>query len=407
MKSYENHQLKQSVSNQKPKKHSVAFFERGSWYHRTKSFDDKGKIKYGKKGGFATQKEAEANYWLCLQEFEKKQLLNNTRFDKNIFLADYLIIWFEKEFSPRIQNTTRMVTAHIVYDMLLPNIKTDIKLSLISVEYLDALLLQCSKYSSSAGNKCREVLNIAFKNAQVDGYIKNNPMPLTKPYKRKKPTVTIYNKAQVKEFLQEAQKGTWYLEILLALFCGLRKGEILGLKFSDFDKKTETVTITRQLVSNPIIEPNSGSKISKYELVERQPKTPNSIRRLKIPGIVFYELEKRSVLVENNKEKLQEKYKDYDYISCQENGNPHSLSAFNIALSKICKKASLPPVTVHGLRHIYATILFENGANLSKISALLGHSSINTTFEYYCDVADDGSNIKAFMDNTFIPNGDD
>ena len=191
MKSYENHQLKQSVSNQKPKKHSVAFFERGSWYHRTKSFDDKGKIKYGKKGGFATQKEAEANYWLCLQEFEKKQLLNNTRFDKNIFLADYLILWFEKEFSPRIQNTTRMVTAHIVYDMLLPNIKTDIKLSLISVEYLDALLLQCSKYSSSAGNKCREVLNIAFKNAQVDGYIKNNPMPLTKPYKRKKPTVTI------------------------------------------------------------------------------------------------------------------------------------------------------------------------------------------------------------------------
>ena len=71
--------------------------------------------------------------------------------------------------------------------------------------------------------------------------------------------------------------------------------------------------------------------------------------------------------------------------------------------SKLCKKASLPSITVHGLRHMYATILIENGASLSKISALLGHSSINTTFEYYCDISDESNNIKAFMDNTFVP----
>ena len=232
-------------------------------------------------------------------------------------------------------------------------------------------------------------------------------MPSTKPYKRKKPNITIYTKLQVKRFLQEAKKGTWYLEILLALFCGLRKGEILGLKFSDFDIETQTVVITRQLVANPIIEPNTGSRISKYELIERPPKTPNSIRRLKVPMAIISELDKRKQLVSDNKEKYRANYFDNDYISCQDNGAPHSMSAFNIALSKICKKAALPPVTVHGLRHIYATILFENGANLSKISALLGHSSINTTFEYYCDIADESSNIKAFMDNVFIPKGDD
>ena len=55
------------------------------------------------------------------------------------------------------------------------------------------------------------------------------------------------------------------------------------------------------------------------------------------------------------------------------------------------------------MAHMYATILIENGASLSKISALLGHSSINTTFEYYCDISDESNNIKAFMDNTFIP----
>lgn len=57
MISYENYKLKESVSNRKPKKHSVAFYERGSWYHRTKSIDNNGKIKYGKKAVFPHKKK--------------------------------------------------------------------------------------------------------------------------------------------------------------------------------------------------------------------------------------------------------------------------------------------------------------------------------------------------------------
>lgn len=404
MRSYENCQLKKSISNQRSKKHSVAFFERSSWYHRIKILDEKGNIKYGKKGGFATQKEAEESYWRCLEEFEKARLLKIEK-PQDIALGEYLKLWFENKFSPDIQNTTRMVMAHMIYDIILPNLQNDIKLSLVTVDYIDALLLKCSKYSASAGNKCREVLNIALKNASIDGTISHNPMPATKPYKRSKTKIMIYNKEQIKKFVCEAKESSWYLEILLALFCGLRKGEILGLKFKDFNYEEESVTISRQLVSNPIIPANSGSRVSKCEIVERPPKTPNSIRKLKIPSIIFKELDKRRELIELNKEKFKNSYNDNDYISCQANGGPHSMSAFNIALGKICKKAGLPSISVHGLRHMYATILIENGANLSKISALLGHSSIHTTFEYYCDISDENSNIKAYMDDTFVPKG--
>ena len=404
MKTRDNQCIKKTVSNQKSKKHCVAFFERGSWYHRTKTLDENGDIKYGKIGGFASKREAEESYWRCLVEFEKVRLSVNDE-PKNILFSDYLITWFENDFSSRIKNTTRMVTAHILYDVILPNIKSDIKLSYIDVDYLDALLLECSKSSPSAGNKSREVLNIAIKCAVIEGYIDNNPMLSTKPYKRKKPNITVYNKTQIKKFLSEAQNSPWYFEILLALFCGLRKGEIYGLKFSDFNIEDKTVKISRQIVANPIIEPNSGSKVTRYELIERLPKTPNSVRRLKVAEIIFDELEKRRQLIMNNKFKFGDEYHDNNYICCQENGLPRSLSAFNGALTKICKKAGLPTVTVHGLRHIYATLLLENGASLSKISAVLGHSSINTTFEYYCDISDEGYNIKAFMDNTFVPTG--
>ena len=128
---------------------------------------------------------------------------------------------------------------------------------------------------------------------------------------------------------------------------------------------------------------------------------------LRIPDIVEREVKKRRKLVENNQIIMGNDYEDHDYISCQKNGKPHSQGAMNNALTKLCARNGLPPLTVHSLRHMFATILIENGVPLVKISALLGHSSINTTFEYYCDVSDEGHNIKAFMDNIFVPTGSD
>ena len=83
-----------------------------------------------------------------------------------------------------------------------------------------------------------------------DKFISYNPMPETKPYPRAKPKVRVLSKEKLKVFLEAASKNPWYLEILLGLFCGLRKGEILGLKFQDFDFEKQTVRISRQLVGN-------------------------------------------------------------------------------------------------------------------------------------------------------------
>lgn len=316
-------------------------------------------------------------------------------------LKDYLIYWFEEVFSQRVESTTRMVGAYAIYDLILPHIEYDIKVRYVNVEYLDALLVNVAKCSKSAGNKGREMLNLAFKEAVIAGYIKTNPVVNTKPYKRLKPKITILSKEKIKVLLKAASQNSWYLEILLGLFCGLRKGEILGLKFSDFDFEKNTVYINRQIVSNPVVE-KGGSNIQEYGLVERDPKTLNSFRVLRVPEVVMKEVKRRRLLVNANKLKCSD-YQDKDYISCQENGCPHSLTSINNALTKLCSRNALPHVTVHGLRHMYATILIEMGVSLVKISALLGHSSVHTTFEYYCDVMDENENILAFMNNAFVP----
>lgn len=209
------------------KEKRVVFFEGKSWYHRTKELQDDLTPKYGKKGGFETPEEAEKSYWEYEKRYQKKQRdLQIAKMQKtDVMLGDYLEYWFENIFSPRIETTTRMVGAYTLYNLILPSMEADIKLRYVSVEYLDALLERVAKICPSAGNKGRELLSIAMKDAAGDKFISYNPMPETKPYPRAKPKVRVLGKEKLKVFLEAASKNPWYLEILLGLFCGLRKGD--------------------------------------------------------------------------------------------------------------------------------------------------------------------------------------
>ena len=386
------------------KKNGVAFIEGNSWYHRIKVLQEDGSVKYSKRGGFASEKEAEKSYYKYEEDFKKsyRAYLAKHKTGADIGFNDYVPYWFEEMYSKRVENTTRMVGAYILYDNILPNVEQDIKMKYLNAEYLDALLLKISGISKSAGNKSREFLNIALKDAVIQGVIRYNPVADTKAYPRKKPAITILSKDKLKTFLKASAESDWNLEILLALFCGLRKGEILGLKFEDIDFANESVHIRRQITSNPYI-PKGQSKIEDYRVDEKAPKTENSFRILKLPKILVQKIQERKMLIQTYKEKSGDSFIDRDYISCQENGLPHSLSAMNTALTKLCRRNGLPHITVHGLRHMYATILLEQGVPLVKISALLGHSSVSTTFEFYCDQMDENEKIISFMNSSFIP----
>ena len=388
------------------KNKGVAFYEGNSWFHRVKLLQPDGSVKYSKRGGFHSEAEAEISYYKYEEEFkrESRKMRMSSKVNTDIGLKDYLLYWFEDVFSERVENSTHMICAYTLYDLILPNMQQDIKLRFANVEYFDSLLNVVSKSCESAGNKAREFLYMAMKEAVIDGYIKTNPIQGTKPYPRKKPTITVLNKANIRKLLNAAYNSGWYLEILLGLFLGLRKGEISGLKFGDFDEERNTIYIQRQITSNPVI-PKGSSKIESYRVAEKDPKTDNSYRRLKVPEVIAKEIEKRRCLIEANKQRYGEQYYDHDYVSCQENGVPHSTASMNTALTKLCSRNGLPHITVHGLRHMYATILIEQGVSLIKISALLGHASVTTTFEYYTEMMDENEKIISFMNNTFVPEG--
>jgi integrase len=381
----------------------IAFFYRGSWNHRTKRVDDNGIVKYSKIGGFKTPKEAEESYYKCKQEFEDnyaKLLYKQPECNENITLKNYLIYWYNNILSKRVQSTTAMTMSYCIYKLVIPCMPYDLKLSVVTTEYINDLLKQINKLGTSTANKTRETLNLAFKDALKNHFIQDNVIERTDCYRRNKPNITILTKDEIKKLLDQASNDNWYLEILLGLFCGLRKGEIFGLKFQDIDFEKKTLTITRQLSHLYKLEDGSFT-IKEIKKIEKNPKTNNSIRTIKLPDIVMQEIEKRKEITNINKEKFGDKYVDNDYVCCQANGIPHGLSCLNSYLIKTCNKIGISRITVHGLRHMYATILIENNVSLQKISALLGHSSIHTTFDLYCDVMNEDEDIRAYLNNTY------
>lgn len=207
-----------------------AFFENGSWYHRTKILNDDYSTTYSKKGGFSTAEEAEKSYQNYKEEYEKKLAKHLLIIDEDILFSDYLIYWYENIFmDKKPENTYILGVSYVIYNMIIPflrqNSNSDIKMKLLNTNYLDSLLEELSKITDSAGNKCQEVLNVILNDAKNNGHIVNNPLQGTNKYPRKTPKVNILTKKELKELLLFSKEDSFYLEILLGVFCRIKKTE--------------------------------------------------------------------------------------------------------------------------------------------------------------------------------------
>lgn len=156
------------------------------------------------------------------------------------------------------------------------------------------------------------------------------------------------------------------------------------MKFQDFDFEKQTVRISRQLVGNLKLKEKEFT-VTEYAVIERNPKTENSYRILRVPKVVMQEVKRRQQLIQLQKTDPGIEYRAFDYVCCQENGEPRSLTAMNQALTKICNRNGLPNITVHGLRHMFATILLKNSFNSKGVSHLLGHAKEIISVDIYGD----------------------
>lgn len=215
------------------------------------------------------------------------------------------------------------------------------------------------------------VLSSALKKAIKSRLIMYNAceaVELPKQVKKERRVLTPEEQKQLLKILKTDEQGAMYI---FALFTGLRRGEVLALKWSDVDFETGTISVSKSL-NRVKTYVDSGDKT---KLVVSEPKTQTSKRIIPVVDALIPLLEKqRELTADNNK---------FDLVFPSEAGGYIDPGNYNRKFYKLVKKAGLPKANPHSLRHSFATRALEMGVDLKTTQELLGHSSINITADLY------------------------
>lgn len=158
----------------------------------------------------------------------------------------------------------------------------------------------------------------------------------------------------------------------LALYSGLRHGELLGLKWSDIDFENCVITISRIALYTTEKGHFFGA-----------PKTKSSQRSLKLPSAVIDMLAEYKREQARQRLSLGDKWQNNNLVFPNDYGGIMHQTIPRRWLQAFCRDNGLPTVTVHGLRHANASLLISSGADVKTVSSTLGHSQTSTTLDIY------------------------
>ena len=152
----------------------------------------------------------------------------------------------------------------------------------------------------------------------------------------------------------------------------MRRGEVLGLEWSDIDFKEGFVNITK-----------SSQYIADKGIFVKDPKTRSSIRKVGIPDIVINMLNKYKTWYEQEKENCGNLWVNSNRLFVTWNGKPMHPDTVTDWFRSFIEKNNLPKITFHGLRHTNATLLISKNVDVAVVASRLGHAQITTTLNFY------------------------
>ncbi|MBA2131964.1 tyrosine-type recombinase/integrase [Capillibacterium thermochitinicola] len=213
------------------------------------------------------------------------------------------------------------------------------------------------------------IIHKALSHALKWGYVSYNVSDLVEKPKQRKKEMTVWNKEQVDKFLEAAKGDKFYPLYVLALTTGLRQGELLGLRWDDIDLRQGTVSVKRTV------------KEVRGKLVVGEPKTKSARRTVTLPKLAI------EVLKEYRKQQLQKRFLSSGYVFTNTQGGlVRALNMVKRSFKPLIKKACVPEIRFHDLRHTHATLLLQQGVNPKLVQERLGHSSIGLTLDTYSHV---------------------
>lgn len=318
----------------------------------------------------------------------------------HLLLKDYLPDWIEGyKFS--IKPTTyesylSFITHHIVPEIgstTVPNLRPSHLRKLYAKKLISGRADgKAGGLSARSVKYIHTIMLLALGHAVQDEIVSRNVAELVDPPRQEKPQIKYWEWEQAKRFLAATEKDRYHLFYLIALSTGMARGEILGLRWSDINWEKNTLSIRQTIVNT-----NAGP------IVQASAKTENRERTLDVTGGLLAKLKEHrkkqsaeylalTIEDEENEDKPGKKKSDLIFTaSTGKHVMPRTIDRCLIrAIAKYNKSQKeenhLPELTIHCLRHTYATHLLEEGVHPKVVSERLGHGSIRITLDTYSHV---------------------
>jgi integrase len=323
-----------------------------------------------------TKREAQAELNRLLNRRNEGTYIDPTK----MTTGEYLDHWLAVDIDRRVAAKTALRHHGIVRHQIKPKIGA-VPLRKLTATHIEAFEAELLRSGYTKGRKVGQALTAqsvlrvhrtlsqALTHAVHTEVLFRNPAEQVKPPRPPRHEIVILTKAEVATLLRTAEQSWLYLPVLVAATTGMRRGELLALRWSDLDLKAARLTVNQSL------ERIDGKTTFK------PPKTSTSRRTITLPALTVEALSAHRAA--QAAERLRLGLGRADLVFTRPDGEPMDADGITKGFGRLIAQAGVRRITLHGLRHTHISHQLIDGVHPKIVSERAGHAGVAITLSVY------------------------